>query len=162
MYSMNWINKQDMIDYLTRQTRRQFIIDMTEREAKAEEAQAVNENVKDYVEDPKQYIDPDNMKELEDYQNEETTMQKVYIDDAGLAADMSSTPIDPPNNTELVQKAQQSALESRTRYTAGVPEPDAEPDSIQESLIKIKNEKQKKDLMMRNKMNRDRLRRRNR
>ena len=159
---MNWINREDMLDYVKRQTRRQFIIDMAEREAKAEEAQAIRENVKEYVEDPKQYIDPENMKELEDYQKEETTMQKVYVDDPGLAADMSSTPIDPPNNVELVQQAQESALKSRTLYTAGVIDQEAEPDSIQESLMKIKNEKQKKDLMMRNKMNRDRLRRRGR
>ena len=145
MSSMNWINQEDMINYYSRKKNRQFLIDKARRKAIAEEKKARGNDINDYKDDPKMFLSENNNQNLEDYQNQASTLERSYIDDVGLCCDTVSTPAEPINNIQLVRDSVENARQYRNILVPGADEEEV-PDTIQQTLIKLKNERQLKNL----------------
>jgi hypothetical protein len=142
---MNWIKKADMEHYNSRVRNRKFIIDKARRDAIREEQKSLRVDVNDYKDDPKMFLSETNNQNLEDYQNQVSTLEKSYIDDVGLCCDTTSAPAEPKNNIQLIRDSVENARNYRNLLVPGADEEEI-PDTIQQTLIKLKNERQLQQL----------------
>ena len=140
-----WIKREDMEHYNSRVRNRKFIIDKARRDAIREEQKSLRVDVNDYKDDPKMFLSETNNQNLEDYQNQVSTLEKSYIDDVGLCCDTTSTPAEPKNNIQLIRDSVENARNYRNLLVPGADEEEV-PDTIQQTLIKLKNERQLQQL----------------
>ena len=149
MFNIPWTNQDDMNEYINKKTRNSFLINRAGKMAEKEESKAERVDVRFYENNIKMVLSKSNNEELKEHLDNPNVLQNSYVDDVNLVADMDSSIVDPKNNTQLIIEAEQNVSKLRNRFTVPDADPEDKEDSIQQSLIKLKNARQMKELKIR-------------